>query len=249
MLNIYILGTTLIAGLLGLVGGFLLLWKESFAKRFSSALISVAAGSMLGAVFFDLLPESIERAGNRAFLFVLAGIILFFLIEKFLILYHCHEHGVCETHNLRTTRPLILLGDSVHNFLDGVVIATSFLVSVPLGIVAAIATVAHELPQEIGDFGVLLHSGMKKGKVLLWNFISGLASLAGAVLVILLADKVEGLTAVLLPVATGGFIYIAASDLIPELHREVRVRSSLLHLVLLFSGIAVIWLATTLLEG
>ena len=183
-ISFYIIGTILIAGLLGFVGGILLLWKESSTKKFSADLISFAAGTMLGAVFFDLLPESVEMAGRPAFPLVLLGMLIFFLIEKFLILYHCHETGVCEFHGLKTARPLVLLGDSVHNFLDGVIIATSFLVSVPLGIVAAIAELAHELPQEIGDFSILLRGGMKKGRVLLWNFISELASLAGGVLVI-----------------------------------------------------------------
>lgn len=248
LVNLYIIGTILIAGFLGFLGGLLLLFKESWTEKFGAALVSFAAGSMLGAVFFDLLPESVDALGGLAFPLVLLGMLIFFLIEKFLILYHCHGNGVCETHNLRTTRPLILLGDSVHNFLDGVIIATSFLVSVPLGIVAAIAELAHELPQEIGDFAVLIRGGMKKGRVLLWNLVSEGASLLGGILVILLAGRISGLTSILLPIATGGFIYIAASDLIPELHRETHVRKSFVHVGMLVLGILVIAAISSFLE-
>lgn len=247
MTTIYIIVTILIAGLLGFLGGLLLLFRESWTKKFGAALVSFAAGSMLGAVFFDLLPASAEALGEAAFPLVLLGMLIFFLIEKFLILYHCHGNGVCEIHSLQATRPLILLGDSVHNFLDGVMIATSFLISVPLGIVAAIAELAHELPQEIGDFAVLLRGGMKKGRVLLWNIISEIASLFGGILVILLAGKIAGLTSILLPIATGGFIYIAASDLIPELHRETHVRKSFVHIGMLILGILIIAMISSIL--
>lgn len=238
--TLWVIGTILIAGLLGFLGALLLLWRESFAKRFSIALVSFATGAMLGAVFFELLPESLEAVGTRAFPLVLVGILIFFVIEKLLIWYHCHNGGVCEVHRITTSKYLVLVGDSIHNFLDGVIIAAAFLISVPLGVVAAIAEFAHELPQEIGDFSIMLHSGMRRRAILLWNLVSEGASLLGGVLVLLLAGRVPGLISALIPIAAGGFIYIASADLIPELHREVRIRHSFFHFSLILAGIFVI---------
>ncbi len=249
MTNFYIIGTILLAGILGFGGALLIFWKQTLAERLSSALISFAAGTMLGAVFFDLLPESIEALSTRALPLTLLGILLFFLLEKVVILYHCHGSDHCEHHGLASSRPLILLGDTLHNFLDGVIIATAFLVSVPLGIVAAVAEIAHEIPQEIGDFSVLLKSGMRRKGVIFWNIISELGSLAGGVLVILFASRVGGAVSFLLPIATGGFLYIASADLIPELHHEVRLKHSIGHIISLFVGLALIWTIGQFLEA
>lgn len=195
---------------------------------------------MLGAVFFDLLPEALEVSGKIALPLTLSGLLLFFLVEKGLLVYHCHETGSCDVHRLTASRWLIIVGDGAHNFLDGVIIATAFLTGWQTGIVVTLAVIAHEIPQEIGDFSILLQSGLSRARALFWNIISGLGSLLGAIAVLVLADRVTGLTNVLLPIAAGGFLYIASADLIPELHREVRLQHSLAHLVTLALGIAVI---------
>ena len=248
-INVIIILVVSGAGLLGFLGALLLLWKADLVKRIAHYFLSFAVGAMLGAVFFDLLPESFElHDAEKASLLILTGIIVSFVVEKVLVIQHCHKHGidrkggVCDTSRLHATSGLVIVGDFIHNFLDGVLVASAFLVSIPLGISAAIAEIAHELPQEIGDFSVLIASGMKRGKVLFWNVISELGSVLGAVLVILFAGHVEGLAAMLLPVAAGGLLYIALSDLVPELHHDNRVDHSIAHLVLIVLGVAVLFI-------
>lgn len=238
--TLYIILASLISTLLGVGAASIILVSEKIAHRLTVALISFGVGTMLGAVFFDLLPEAIDLVPAQALPLTLAGILLFFVLEKTLVIYHCHEEEVHDHHRLRASRSLILFGDFIHNFLDGIIIATAFLSSTTLGVITSIAVVAHEIPQEIGDFSVLIHSGMKRGRALLWNLVSGLGSLAGAVALILLSTTITGLTNFLLPIAAGGFLYIAGADLIPELHREVRFRHSLAHLVALAAGLAAI---------
>lgn len=238
---VWIIGASIISTLLGLSGAALLLWRKRWAERLTVALLSFAAGTMLGAVFYDLLPEALEAVGSElALQLTLLGLVLFFLIEKVLLVYHCHESGSCDMHRLTASKTLIIVGDAIHNTLDGVIIAASFLVSVPLGLITSLAVVAHEIPQEIGDFSILLQSGMDRARVVLWNVVSGAGSLFGALLVIFLSSQVVELTNLLIPVAAGGFLYIASADLIPELHREVRFRHSLVHLVTLILGLAAI---------
>lgn len=238
----WIVLASVISTLLGLSGAVLLLWRKEWARRATIVLLSFAAGTMLGAVFFDLLPEAIEATSVEVALpFVLAGLLVFFLIEKGLLIYHCHESEDCDTHRMAASKWLIVIGDFVHNMLDGVIIATAFLVSAPLGVIATVAVVAHEIPQEIGDFSILLASGMARRRIVLWNLISGVGSLVGALAVIALSGSLTAITNVLLPIAAGGFLYIASADLIPELHREVRFRHSLVHLAALAVGLAVIY--------
>lgn len=242
MTTVWIIGTTLLSGLLGMTAAVILLYRKTFAERATIILLSFAAGSMLGAVFFDLLPESLEIVGEGALPLILLGILLFFLLEKGLLMHHHHEAGEWVAHRLEASKSLVLLGDAFHNFLDGVVIATAFLASTKLGIIAGIAVLAHELPQEIGDFGILLAGKMPRRRIIFWNIMSALASVLGAVLVIVLSGRLVGLTNALLPLATGGFLYIAIADLIPELHREVRWRHSVAHMGSLALGLIVIYL-------
>ncbi len=240
--------TVVISALLGLLGGVLLLWREKVLQKITHELLAFAVGAMLGVVMFDLLPESFADGASveRTGIMICAGILLFYLIEKYFVINHCHTHGIeySERHKIPNTSAarLVSVGDTIHNFLDGVVIATAFLVSIPLGIVTAIAQVAHELPQEVGDFSIMLASGMKRGRVILWNIVSGMGSLIGALAVVLLSARIETLVQILLPVATGGFLYIALSDLIPELHHETRIKKSFYHFVLLCLGLLLMWL-------
>ncbi len=247
----YIIIFTLIGSVLSLIGGITLLWKENFALKISHFLASFAAGTLLGTAFFDLLPEALEYNEDKAgetniFIWALGGILLFFLLERFIYwFHHHHEH----TEGIKPTVPLVMLGDSVHNFIDGVVIAATFMVSIPLGIVTTLAVAAHEIPQEIGDFGILLHKGVKRHKILLFNFVSALTAILGALITFYFGEITENYLPVLLSLSAGFFIYIAASDLIPEIHGEKRQGFAFIESILLIIGVLVIWLSVYLLEG
>lgn len=248
----YILVFTLIGSVISLVGGVLLLLREKFAIKISHYLASFAAGALLGTAFFDLLPESAEHAEElggevNIFLWTLLGILGFFLLERFIHwFHHHHDHNrIDEKKEATSIVPLVILGDSVHNFIDGVVIAATFLVSIPLGIITAFAVAAHEIPQEIGDFGILLHRGMKRGRVLWVNFFSSLAAIVGAVLTYMIGESIEAFLPILLSLSAGFFIYIAASDLIPEIHNEDKRVVALIETLLLLLGVLTIYLAVS----
>lgn len=239
---------TFLGSIASLAGGVILLSREKFATRISHYLTSFAAGALLGTAFFDLLPEALKLDHQSDFFFwVLAGILFFFLLEQIFHWFHHHQHGHGEEIT-KSAVPLMLLGDSVHNFIDGVVIATTFLVSPPLGVITALAVGAHEIPQEIGDFAILLHAGIKPKKVFLFNFLSACVSFIGALLTYFLADLARGLLPIFLSITAGFFIYIASSDLIPEINNEQKKKTSLVKTLLLFSGVFVIWIFLYFLE-
>src|SRR3972149_1941614 len=186
----YIIVFTLIGSFLSLIGGVFLLIKEKQTLKYSHFLAAFAAGTLLGTVFFDLLPEGVEEAEHIAeefgiesniFLWTLVGILGFFLLERFIHWFHHHQHEY-EDEPVEPTVPLVIIGDTVHNFIDGVVIAATFLVSIPVGIVTSLAVIAHEIPQEIGDFGILLHKGLKRKKIIAVNILSALSAILGALL-------------------------------------------------------------------
>ncbi len=242
---VYILFFTFIGSVVSLIGGILLLLKKKLTLKISHFLASFAAGTLLGAAFFDLLPESLaENNGVDIFLWTLVGILAFFLLERFI-----HHHNGYHPGEQKQVVHLIVIGDSVHNFIDGVVIAATFLISVPLGIVTSIAVAAHEIPQEIGDFGLLLSRGLAKNKVLLVNFLSSLFALLGALLTYSLGEKIEQLLPIFLSMAAGFFIYIAASDLIPEIHSRENQKKAFGETAALFLGVAIVWLVIFVLEG
>jgi zinc and cadmium transporter len=201
-------------------------------------LISFATGTLLGAVFLGMLPRAMTKAEPSTVLgYVLVGIMLFFLLEKLLIWYHCHDEK-CSIHSAAPY--LILFGDAFHNFMDGVVITAGFLVSIPFGIAASLAVVAHEVPQEIGDFAVLLHGGMDKKKAFLYNFLSALATLPGSLIAYSLSNYVEKITPIILALAASSFLYIAIADLIPEIHRKTPPGRGFYQIILMGVGIGVI---------
>ncbi|MEK9178195.1 MAG: ZIP family metal transporter [Patescibacteria group bacterium] len=248
MLLAYILFFTLIGSVFSLIGGILLLINEKKTLKYSHLLAAFAAGTLLGTVFFDLFPEAIASENSNVFLWTLIGILGFFLLERFVHWFHHHQHEYKDEPS-KPTIPLIILGDSVHNFIDGVVIAATFLVSIPLGIVTTIAVAAHEIPQEIGDFGILLHKGLRRKKVLLVNIASALTAVAGAITTFLIGERTEALLPILLSLTAGFFIYIAASDLIPEIHHENRKGFAVTETLLMFGGVGAIWIFITLLKG
>ncbi|MFH1510355.1 MAG: ZIP family metal transporter, partial [Candidatus Woesearchaeota archaeon] len=220
------------------VGVFSLKMKEKLLKKLLIILVAFSAGALLSGAFLHLMEESLDKiAASTAFAFLLAGFVIFFLVERFLHWHHCHD-GKCDVHPFSY---LILFGDAVHNFIDGVVIAASFLVSVPFGFVTAALIIAHELPQELGNFGVLVYGGFSKGKAIVYSFIAQLTSVVGGVVGYFLASSVEGILPYILPAAAGGFVYIAASDLIPELHKEPRLKKSMVSFGLFVLGILFVW--------
>lgn len=246
---------TLLGSVFSLVGGILLLVNRINTIKISHLLSSFAAGTLLGTAFFDLLPEALEESGEmNIFLWALIGILSFFILERLIHWFHHHEgfeaHEKTHKHTVgKPTVPLIIFGDSVHNFIDGVTIAATFMASIPLGIVTTLAVAAHEIPQEIGDFGILLKKGMKKKTVLLVNIISAITSVVGAVLTFFLGSRIENFLPIFLSLTAGFFIYIAASDLIPEIHEENRKGFALIETILLLLGVGTIYVLVELLHS
>ncbi len=227
--------------------------------RWIPTLVSFAVGALLGAVFLDILPHLFEQTKHpaRPAAFILAGILVFFVMEKLLLWRH-HHHGaesdVAEElarghggHDDGRSGYMIIVGDSFHNFTDGVIIAAAFVADVKLGIVTALAIVAHEIPQEIGDFLVLLHSGFSRRKALLLNALSGVSMVAGAFLSFFMLSIVGAWIPEILAIAAASMIYVAVADLIPGLHRRTAMRESLLQVVFIALGIASIWVIHTVL--
>ena len=240
----WILGATILDGLLGLAGIFSLWISRKNLQKILFILVAFSAGALLSGAFFHLLAESIRPLGaTNAFVFVFVGFILFFIIERVLHWHHCHE-GVCETHPVTY---LILFGDGIHNFIDGLVIAASFLVSIEFGAITTILIIAHEIPQELGNFGVLVFGGFSRMKALMFSFISQLTCVAGGLIGFFFAAQ-SGFTVFLLPFAAGGFIYIAASDLIPELHKETDTKKMLVSFAFFIAGIVFLYAAKVFLE-
>lgn len=217
--------------------------------KYSHFLAAFAAGTLLGTVFLNLFPEAVEESKGEIniFLYTLSGFLIFFLLERFIHYFHHHQHEYGEE-TVKPTVSLIIVGDSVHNFIDGIVIATSFLISVPLGIITALAVAAHEIPQEIGDFGILLHKGVRRRKVLFLNLLSSLSALAAALITYWLGGRIESLLPILLALTAGFFIYIAASDIIPEIHNENRKGFAFIETTFMLIGVAMIWIFTTILD-
>jgi len=238
---VLILLSTLLVSLVSLVGILFISLKEQVFKKLLLLLVSFASGTLLGAAFLHLIPESLfpETASTyneTAVIAILVGILAFFLLEKFLWR-HCHERE-CPIH---TFAYLNTMGDGVHNFVDGVIIAASFIASVPLGAATTLAVIAHEIPQEIGDFGILVYGGFSKMKALIYNFLTAIISILAAALMYFFRSSFPSLS-YLLAFAAGGFIYIATTDLIPELHKERELPKSALQFLMLLLGMILMWI-------
>ena len=221
----HIIFFSLVGGLFSLVGGVILLSKKSWAAALEVYATPFAAGALLAAVFLDLLTEGAKRSDPyQVMLSAMIGMIIFFLAERFLRWFHNHHHSGEEVqqHHKNDTVALIVIGDTVHNALDGIAIAVSFLVSVPTGIITTLAVAAHEVPQEIGDFGLLLSKGLSRRRVLFYNVLSALATLAMALITFWLGSERELPIGILYGASAGFLLYIAASDLIPTLHDETQ---------------------------
>lgn len=224
---LYSLMSVFIVSAISLVGVFTISLSTRMLSKILIYMISFAAGGLLGDAFLHLLPEVAHTTGFgvEASLFVLAGIAFSFIIEKVIHWRHCH-HPTTDDHP-HPVAIMNLFGDGVHNFIDGLIIGASYMVSVPVGIATTVAVILHEIPQEIGDFGVLIYGGFSKRKALFLNFVIALTAVLGVLAVFVFGHFADSGTSFLIPFAAGGFIYIAVADLIPELHKEVAVRRSL----------------------
>ncbi len=228
----WIIFATLVNGLVAFTGALTLWLKPQTVNKLVLFLVAFSAGALLGGAFFHLIPEALEGVGvDFTFYLTITGFCVFFVLERFLHWHHCHE-GNCEVHPVSY---LILVGDGLHNFIDGLVIAASFFVSIQFGIITTALVIGHEIPQELGDFGVLLYGGMNRTKALIYNFLSQLLCVVGGVIGFFLAASFD--VAPLLPFAAGGFLYIATSDLVPELHKEKDSKKAIKHFVVFLLGL------------
>lgn len=244
---IYSLLAALLVGLVSFVGAVSLVVSGDKLNKFLIYLVSFSAGSLIGAAFFHLLPEALELRDNplQTYVFVLAGFSLFFILERVLRWHHCHDKA-CETHEHLGWMNLI--GDGFHNLIDGMVIFAAFAGGPALGVPVTLSIILHEVPQELGDFGVLIYSGFTRKRALIYNFLSACVALAGVLMAYGLYSYTGSVSAVLLPFAAGGFIYIAASDLIPEIHKDENLWRAIWSYLLFIFALVFMYFAKVLFE-
>ena len=237
---IWAIGASIVVSLISLIGIVTLLFKEKRLNEILIPLIGFSAGGLIGGAFLHLLPEALEQTESHAvFSYLILGFISFFILEKYLHWRHCHN-GICTVH---TFTYLNLIGDAVHNFTDGLVIGASFLVSINFGLITTLMIILHEIPQEIGDFGVLVYGGFTKFKALYFNFLIALTCVLGAIVGYFISVNVKDFSVFLLPFTAGGFIYIGACDLVPELHKQSDLKKSASSMFAFLCGIIFILLA------
>jgi zinc and cadmium transporter len=243
---IYTLISVIIVSLISLIGVITLIFKKDFLKKFLFILVALAAGAFLGAAFLDLIPELLEQGFDttRIFLIVIAGFILFFIIEKFIHWHHCKTDD-CEQHHSFTYMSLV--GDGFHNFVDGAIIAAAYLADIRVGIITTIVIAIHEIPQEIGDFGVLIHGGFSVKKALTFNFLTASLAIIGGIAGFLFLSAFESIQLYLVAIAAGGFLYVGAADLIPELHKETNIKKALPQILFIIIGVVLIFILNNLL--
>ncbi len=251
MVLTYILASVILVSLISFVGALTLFLRPKLLDKILFGMVSFAAGALLGAAFLDLLPESLEHAGDNIFVFERTGVMVFSVLETFLYWYHCHyghHHHHSAHHKVHSFAWLNLFGDAIHNFIDGMIIAAGYIASVQVGIATTLAVVLHEIPQELGDFGILIFGGLSRGKALFFNFLSALTAILGALVVYYFSIRIENVSGFLVPFAAGGFIYIASADLLPELHKERNIQKAFTQLFFFLLGVGIIWAMTTLIH-
>ncbi len=242
----YILISTFLISLIAFEGFIFFFLKEEFLDRILLILVSFAAGALIGGAFLHLMPEAIEKVGIegssliKTFLYLIFGFCSFFILENFI---NWHHHHAKDHPEIKSFSYLILISDGVHNFIDGLVIAGAFVVSIPLGFTTVLAIALHEIPQEIGDFGILVYSGFKRIRALFLNFLSAISVIFGGLVGFFLSEKIGNSIVFLLPFAAGTFIYIACSDLIPEIKHKVGPQKALIHFFVFLLGIGIMFLA------
>jgi len=238
MILAYIIAFTLIGSVGSLVGSYFLLFKQKITESFSNYLISYAAGVLIAAAFLNILPEAAKSAGESSiFIPALLGFLSFFLAERYIRLFHYHH-----VHGKKPSILLVLIGDGIHNFVDGVTITAAFLTNISLGITTSLAVAAHEIPQEVADMGILLANGLSKKKAIFYNLLSALTALLGALVAFYFADIIKENLYIFLSIAAGFFIYISASDLIPDIHEETEGSKRFTTTALFLVGILTIYI-------
>jgi zinc and cadmium transporter len=233
------IGAAVIISLISLIGIFVFSRNQKTLRRRVSFVIALAVGALLANAFLDLIPEALEGnlSEQNVSLFVIGGIFIFFIIDKYLH-WHCHDGG-CKIEPLGHKA---IIADGVHNLVDGIVIGSAFLTSTDLGIAITIAVALHEIPQEIVDFGILLHAGYTRARAILLNFASALVAVVGVIIALLIGNSADNFTPAMLAIAAGMFIYLAGSDLIPELHKEPKLSKSVWQLFAVALGVLIIFL-------
>lgn len=240
---IWALGASVAVSLISLIGVFSFWFKERWLHKALILLIGFSAGGLIGGAFLHLLPEALEQSpAQQVFYYLILGFISFFILEKYLHWRHCHE-GECRIHAFTY---LNLIGDGIHNFTDGLVIGASFLAGVHFGVITSLVIILHEIPQEIGDFGVLVYGGLSKFRALCCNFVCALTCVLGTAVGYLISANIKDFSSFLLPFTAGGFIYIAACDLVPELHKHNDIKKSSASMLAFLSGILFILAARSL---
>jgi len=233
---IWTLLSTIIISCISFAGIFTIFVKDKNLRKIMLFLVAFSAGALMSSAFLHLIPESLESQDINPMPIILAGFASFFVIEKFFFWHHCHDKNC----GFNSFGYMNLLGDAVHNFIDGLILAPAFIADFNLGVTTALAIVFHEIPQEIGDFGVLVYSGFKKKKAFLMNFLTALTAVAGGITGYYLSKAVGGFVPYLIPFTAGGFIYISASDLIPELKKEIRPKKALALILTFVMGMLLI---------
>jgi zinc and cadmium transporter len=234
----WIVGSSLLMSAIALVGSVTLLLKEETLQRIILPLVSFSAGSLIGGAFFHMIPAGLSKLGDvdSVFLWLLAGFCVFFALEQLLHWHHCHRaRATCK----KPLTYLILIGDGLHNFIGGLAIAGTFLADIRLGIMSWLAAAAHEIPQELGDFGVLIHGGWSKRKALLFNVLSALTFLLGGLVTYTVSFTID--VSFLIPFAAGNFLYIGASDLVPEVTRHKNIKVNLINFIAFIAGLALLY--------
>ena len=238
---IYSLSSVVFVSLLSLLGVFTLGIKEKFLHKILIYFVSFSAGALFGDVFIHLIPE-VYKEGTTVYtsIFFLSGILISFLIEKIIYWNENHVSSILGS-KVKHFVSMILFGDSVHNFIDGLAIGASFLISLPVGIATSIAIILHEIPHEIGDFAALIHGGLDKKQAIFYNFVSGLTAILGTLFALILSRYVVGVNSFLVPFAAANLIYIAGTNLIPELHKETQLKKGLIQIFTFILGIAIMY--------
>ena len=255
---LYAFSSVIVVSLISLVGIITLSWKESFLHKSVFFLVSLAVGALFGDALIHLIPEAFESALNPTLvsLWILTGILAFFVLEKFLRWHHGHGKECAGDHvhgpkctpdgeiagRIKPLGFLVVISDGIHNLIDGIIIGVSYLVSVEVGVATTIAIILHEIPQEISDFGILLHAGFTKARALLVNFLSALLAVVGVGIVFVIGETIETTVPAILALAAGGFLYIAGSDLVPELHKTRDLKRSLVQFFAILLGITLMFL-------
>jgi zinc and cadmium transporter len=249
MVFVYALSAVFIVSLISLLGAVFIVFQRKILDSITTYLLAFSSGILLGTTFYDLIPEGYDGLQGNVYTWVIAGLVAFFILEKLIHWHHHVEEIDAEAYSRKHIAYLSLFGDGIHNFLDGAIIGVTFLTSVPLGMVTTIAVIAHEIPHELSDFFLLIYGGFTNKKALWYNFLSALTAILGTIVVFIFSANILSVSPYLIGFGAGNFLYIAASDLIPELHQKHNIKTSIIQTICLIIGIVVMQAVSTHLKG